>query len=93
MLDGHMSAVTSMSWSPDDTILMSVGAGGAIYRWDAVKFERMRDSDHVDKVRRGSEASDAYALAIFPFAIIIRFVAIVSGTIILSSCLHLRCLC
>lgn len=48
-LQGHMGAVMSLSWSPDDTVLISAGAGGALYRWDAVRFERLREADHVDK--------------------------------------------
>ncbi len=48
-LKGHVSAVTSMNFSPDDRIMVSTGAGGAVYFWDLKSFSRLVDLEYVDK--------------------------------------------
>ena len=48
-LKGHMSAVTSLQWAPDDRTLLSASAGGAIYFWDAAACQRIREREYVDK--------------------------------------------
>ena len=48
-LKGHVSVVTSLQFSPDDRMLVSTGAGGAVYFWDLTNFSRIVDMEHVDK--------------------------------------------
>jgi WD40 repeat protein len=48
-LKGHISAVTSLEFSRDDRMLVSTGAGGAVYFWDLTNFSRIVDMEHVDK--------------------------------------------
>ena len=48
-LKGHVSAVTSLEFSHDDRMLVSTGAGGAVYFWNLTNFSRITDMEHVDK--------------------------------------------
>uniref|UniRef100_A0A7R9VL67 Cilia- and flagella-associated protein 57 n=1 Tax=Chlamydomonas euryale TaxID=1486919 RepID=A0A7R9VL67_9CHLO len=49
VLKGHVSAVTSLCFSADDRVLVSTGAGGAVYFWDLVNGTRIIDQEFVDK--------------------------------------------
>ena len=40
-LQGHSHKISSLSWSPNDMYLVTCGADGAIYQWDAVKNQRV----------------------------------------------------
>ncbi|GBF91925.1 hypothetical protein Rsub_04649 [Raphidocelis subcapitata] len=48
-LRGHVSSVTGLAWSSDDARLVSCGAGGAVYVWDASAGSRLAALDYVDK--------------------------------------------
>ncbi|KAJ9504837.1 hypothetical protein QJQ45_030517, partial [Haematococcus lacustris] len=50
LLKGHVSAVTDLVFSPDDHLLCSTGAGGAVYFWDLHTGSRLSDVEHVDKM-------------------------------------------
>lgn len=45
--------IRSLRWSNDDSLLVSVGADGAIYEWDIVAMHR--ESDYVE---RGADMLD-----------------------------------
>ena len=49
LLKAHVSAVTDLSFSADDRMLVSVGAGGAVYFWSMAIFARVHEMEHVDK--------------------------------------------
>lgn len=48
-LRGHVSTVTGVAWSSDDRHLVSCGAGGAVYVWDAAAGTRLSGLEYVDK--------------------------------------------
>ncbi|KAK9816472.1 hypothetical protein WJX72_000711 [[Myrmecia] bisecta] len=48
-LKGHVSSVTSICWSEDDSRLASVGSGGACYQWDVGHACRIPEEEYVDK--------------------------------------------
>ena len=52
-LRGHNGKVFSLHWSPDDSVLLSAGKDGAIYRWDLEKNVR-----EVEKVVKGVHYSE-----------------------------------
>lgn len=49
-LKGHVSAVTALSFSPNDRMLVSSGAGGAIYFWDMNTLTKISELEYVDKM-------------------------------------------
>lgn len=49
-LQGHNGKILGMSWSIDDTILVSSGSEGAIYEWSVTKMFRVSES-----VEKGTE--------------------------------------
>ena len=48
-MQGHVSSISCLAWSSDDTRLASVGAGGACYRWDVPGGVKIADEEYVDK--------------------------------------------
>lgn len=50
LLKGHVSAVTALSFSPNDRMLVSSGAGGAIYFWDMNTLTKVSELEYVDKL-------------------------------------------
>lgn len=59
-----------MAWSPDDTRLASVGAGGACYQWDIHGGVKIAHEEYVDKqknyccVQFCSSSSSAYGVVV-----------------------------
>ncbi|GLC77526.1 WD repeat-containing protein 49 [Pleodorina starrii] len=49
VLKAHASAVSDLRFSADDRMLVSVGAGGAVYFWDLSSYSRVMDLELVDK--------------------------------------------
>ncbi len=48
-LKAHVSTVTDVAFTTDDTRLISVGAGGACYFWDLQTGSRIIELEYVDK--------------------------------------------
>ena len=55
-LKGHVSAVTALHWSTNDSILLSASAGGAVYYWDLAIQRRILASEYVDKLQHFAAA-------------------------------------
>lgn len=49
LMQGHVSTISCLSWSSDDTRLASVGAGGACYQWDIPGGVKIANEEYVDK--------------------------------------------
>lgn len=49
VLKAHVSTVTDLVFSGDDTRLVSSGAGGAVYFWDLATGSRLMELEYVDK--------------------------------------------
>lgn len=41
---GHNGKVKSLAWSPDDAMLVSSGADGAVYQWKLKNFKRAKEN-------------------------------------------------
>eukprot|EP00798_Chlamydomonas_sp_ICE-L_P028757 gene28757-31939_t len=48
-LKAHVSAVSDIKFSKDDNMLVSIGAGGAVYFWNLSTYSRRSDMEFVDK--------------------------------------------
>lgn len=49
VLKGHVSSVTDLVFTGDDSRLISTGAGGAVYFWDLSTGCRLIELEYVDK--------------------------------------------
>jgi hypothetical protein len=49
VLKGHVSSVTDLVFTGDDSRLISTGAGGAVYFWDLSTGSRLIELEYVDK--------------------------------------------
>ena len=49
VLKGHVSSVTDLVFTGDDSRLISAGAGGAVYFWDLSTGTRLVELEYVDK--------------------------------------------
>eukprot|EP00878_Enallax_costatus_P036943 GHUV01041578.1.p1 GENE.GHUV01041578.1~~GHUV01041578.1.p1 ORF type:complete len:135 (-),score=39.55 GHUV01041578.1:3-407(-) len=49
VLKAHVSTVTDLVFSGDDSRLVSSGAGGAVYFWDLATGSRIMELEYVDK--------------------------------------------